>query len=383
MCLRTRLPSSRGAVQASQGIYRLSPALYREADLEPLSVSPEEAILAYVETHGRITRREAVALTGLGEGQARYHLRKLTEQGRLELVGAGRGAYYRLPKAEENGEFPIYFPIQGLPRECEDYQDTPPTHYMGRLSFWEHTLKHRQVSDFTAYLRLKNLSPRTIEEYQKVLGSLFKYLKLGDSSPGEITVPQLRDYVASMQQRGLAAKTVSNHVLVIKRFFGFLLAEEYIQEDPSRRLPRPKVGKRLPKALTIPQVQALFAAMGSESRAGRRDRVLFQLTYAGGLRVGEAVGLKAADIDFTQGTLMVVGKGDKERRIYLKPFVLKQLQRYITGNGLVGYLFPGRGDSHITARNAQMRLKKYARKAGLPEHVSPHSLRHSTSPSIT
>ena len=92
------------ALQASQGIYRLSPALYREAGLEPLPVSPEEAILAYVETHGRITRREAVALTGLGEEQARYHLRKLTEQGRLELVGAGRGAYYRLPQAEKNGE---------------------------------------------------------------------------------------------------------------------------------------------------------------------------------------------------------------------------------------------------------------------------------------
>ena len=57
------------------------------------------------------------------------------------------------------------------------------------------------------------------EEYQKVLGSLFKYVKAGDSSPGEITTPQVRDYVANMQQRGLAAKTVSNHVLVIKRFF--------------------------------------------------------------------------------------------------------------------------------------------------------------------
>ena len=238
-------------------------------------------------------------------------------------------------------------------------------------------MKHRQVSDFIAYLRLKNLSPRTIEEYQKVLGSLFKHVKPGHSSPGEITVPQLRGYVASMQQRGLAAKTVSNHVLVIKRFFGFLLAEEYIQEDPSRRLPRPKVGKRLPKALTIPQVQALFAAMDSKSRAERRDKVLFQLIYAGGLRVSEAVGLKVDDIDFTQGTLMVVGKGDKERRIYLKPFVLKQLQRYITANGLDGYLFPGRGHGHITARNAQMRFKEYVRKAGLPEHISPHTLRHS------
>jgi len=91
-------------LQASQGIYRLSPALHRETRVEPLPVSPEEAILAYVETHGRITRREAVALTGLGEEQARYHLRRLTEQGMLELVGARRGAHYRIPRAERNGE---------------------------------------------------------------------------------------------------------------------------------------------------------------------------------------------------------------------------------------------------------------------------------------
>ena len=87
---------------------------------------------------------------------------------------------------------------------------------------------------------------------------------------------------------------------MIKRFFGFLLAEGYIVEDPSRRLPRPQVGKRLPRAFTIPQVQALFAAMDGPSRAERRDRLLFQLIYAGGLRVSEVVGLRVKDIDFTQ-----------------------------------------------------------------------------------
>lgn len=120
--------------------------------------------------------------------------------------------------------------------------------------------EYPEVGDFIAYLRFKNLSPRTIVEYGKVLNSLFEQIGLGELSPKEITTGQLREYVASLQQRGLAAATVSNHVLVIKRFFGFLLAEGYIEEDPSQRLPRPKVGKRLPKALTITQVQDLFAA---------------------------------------------------------------------------------------------------------------------------
>jgi len=238
-------------------------------------------------------------------------------------------------------------------------------------------MEHDELSDFITYLRLKNLSPRTITEYQKVLKSLFDHVGLDASSPREITAAQLRDYVASLQERGLAAKTVSNHVLVMKRFFGFLLAEGYIEEDPSRRLPRPKVGKRLPRALTIPQVQVLFAAMDGQSRAERRDRLLFHLIYAGGLRVNEVVGLRVEDIDFTQGTLRVVGKGDKERRIYLKPYILEHLREYIAWNEIKGYLFPGRGGGHITSRNVQMRLKKYVRRVGLPAEVSPHALRHS------
>jgi integrase/recombinase XerD len=171
--------------------------------------------------------------------------------------------------------------------------------------------EYPEVGDFIAYLRLKNLSPRTIVEYGKVLNSLFEQIGLGESSPKEITTGQLREYVASLQQRGLAAATVSNHVLVIKRFFGFLLAEGYIEEDPSQRLPRPKVGKRLPKALTITQVQDLFAAFKGETPTERRDQMFFRSVYVCGLRVSEAVNLRLEDIDLAEGTLLVIGKGTK------------------------------------------------------------------------
>ena len=84
------------ALQASRGIYRLSPALHREARVEPSPVSPEEVILAYVETHGRITRREAVALCGLTEKQVEYRLRRLVEANAIKVVGRGRNAHYVL-----------------------------------------------------------------------------------------------------------------------------------------------------------------------------------------------------------------------------------------------------------------------------------------------
>ena len=238
--------------------------------------------------------------------------------------------------------------------------------------------EHPEVADFVAHLRLKNLSPRTITEYEKVLNSLFAHTGLADSSPKDITIAQLRDYMASLQRRGLAAKTVSNRVLVIKRFFGFLVAEGCIEEDPSLRIPRPKVGKRLPKALPIADVRALFAAFTGERAVERRDRICFELVYACGLRISEAVNLKVKDIDFTEGTVRIIGKGSKERQVYLKPSLLQALREYIAENELRTYLFPGQGGNRpITCRNMEDRFKKYVKAAGLPDRVTPHALRHS------
>jgi site-specific recombinase XerD len=237
--------------------------------------------------------------------------------------------------------------------------------------------EHAEVADFMAYLQLKNLSARTLVEYEKVLRSLFSYVGLGGSSPARITAAQLRDYLSSLQQNGLSPKTVSDRVVVIKRFFGFLLAEGCLEDDPSRRLPRPRVGQRLPKALTGEQIQILFAAMNGDLLHGRRDRMLFWLIYACGLRVDEAVHIKARDVNLTDGTLRVIGKGDKERQVYLKPAVVEALKDYIGQQDGEAYLFPGRFGGSLTSRNVQLRLKEYVRQAGLPDEVSPHTLRHS------
>ena len=242
---------------------------------------------------------------------------------------------------------------------------------------YEEILRYPEVADFVSYLRLKNLSSRTIVEYMKALRGLFRWLNQDDGSPTTITTAQLRAYLSSLMEKGRTPKTISNYTIVIKRFFGFLCAEGYIEEDPSRRLPNPKIGKRLPRALTLEQVQALLSVFDKDSPLERRDRVLIYLMYACGLRISEAVAVRGEDIDLEQGTLRVVGKGDKERSLYLKPVVVGMLRCYMAGTKPQDYLFPGRFGGHITDRNIHMRFKRYAGRAGLPEDVSPHALRHS------
>lgn len=115
-------------------------------------------------------------------------------------------------------------------------------------------------------------------------------------------------------------------MIIFKRFFAYLVMEGCLTQDPAQRLPMPKVGKRLPKALTLEEMESFFAALSGDSAVRKRDRILFQVMYGGGLRVSEAVGLRVEDIDPGDGSLRILGKGDKERRIYLKPPFVQSLE---------------------------------------------------------
>jgi len=239
------------------------------------------------------------------------------------------------------------------------------------------SIEHPDARDFFDYLRLKNLSARTITEYQWVLKDFFRSCPPDLPAPQDVTIAQLRDYVAGLQTRKLGAKTVGDRVVILKRFFGYLLVEGRLTSDPAQRLPMPRVGKRLPKALTLNEMQAFFSVLSTDSRLGRRDRVLFELMYAGGLRVSEAVGLRVEDIDFADCSVRIIGKGDNERRIYLKPEVMQLLQKHIESEPLAGLLFPGRNGNPLTPRLVELRIKRYAKAAGITRLVTPHVLRHS------
>jgi integrase/recombinase XerD len=237
-------------------------------------------------------------------------------------------------------------------------------------------LEHPQVTDFAAYLQLKNLASGTIDRYLRVLSLLFRYVDRGERPPSQITRAQLRRYVASLYERELAASTIETKVVAIKQFFGFLVEEGYIEEDPADGLPYPKVSKRLPKALKVSEVKDLFAVMGRGTAKERRDRVFFELLYTCGLRIGEAVRLKVEDVNWEDSRLRVVGKGDKERRVYLKPYVQSHLCDHVAENDLSEYLFPGL-EGHISASCMRTRFSGYVQEAGLPDDVTPHTLRHS------
>ena len=137
------------------------------------------------------------------------------------------------------------------------------------------------------------------------------------------------------------------------------------------------MGKRLPKALSIPETKALFKAMDGDSFTDRRNSLIFKLIYAGGLRISEALNLRVEDVDFEDGAIRVVGKGNKERKIWLKPVVLTLLKEHVERTAPDGFLFPGQTEGHLTPAALYPHFRRFVEEAGLNKDVTPHTLRHS------
>lgn len=181
---------------------------------------------------------------------------------------------------------------------------------------------------------------------------------------------------------GLARASVARKASALRRFFGFLAAEGYRADDPSRHLPRPGTARALPKTLSGGEAAAMcdMAERAAVERPGMRSarlRALIELLYGSGLRATELVSLERRAIDPTRPYAIVRGKGNKERLVPVGRRALEAVvayQPYVPGGSL--WLFPS-GKAHLTRVRLFQLIKALAADAGIaPERVSPHVLRH-------
>ena len=153
--------------------------------------------------------------------------------------------------------------------------------------------------------------------------------------------------------------------------------------DPTADIEMPRIGRSLPKTLTEDEVDALLNAPNTDEPLGHRDRAMLELLYATGLRVSELINLQQSQVNFNQGVLRIVGKGDRERLIPLGEESQRWLQEFIAGPRMeillerqTDYLFPTRRGNRMTRQAFWHIIKRYAEKAGVDQKMSPHSLRH-------
>jgi integrase/recombinase XerD len=238
------------------------------------------------------------------------------------------------------------------------------------------------IREYLNYLRVeRGLAERSIGSYARDLAQLQKWCTDRATTPAVQSRSDLRQWVASLSRAGLAPTSVARMVSAARGFYKFLLIDGHIKKHPAEDLDTPQRTAYLPRFLTEDEIERLLAVPDTATIEGLRDRTLFELMYASGLRVSEAAGLRLADVDLTLGLLTCLGKGNKQRRVPIGKSALRWLQLYLPERAKeaaskMPNLFVTAHGAPINSATIQTAIKRYAAKAGL-ERVTPHTLRHS------
>ena len=245
------------------------------------------------------------------------------------------------------------------------------------------------VQDFERYLLLDmNRSANTIQSYGRDLAKFQAYLtEQGIDKVEAIDEVTVRAFLAKLSQESYAASSTSRMLSSLKQFFLFLRKEGILETNPMSLVHRPKQGRHLPKVLTASEIEALLQAPDTSSPHGLRDRAIFELMYATGLRVTELVRLKLEDLHLELGFIQTLGKGDKERLVPLIDEAIEWLEAYLeqvrpsflrlAGSASPQEVFLTERGKAFTRQGIWKNLNKYVALAGIKQNVSPHMLRHS------
>lgn len=231
----------------------------------------------------------------------------------------------------------------------------------------------------------RGLSGNTLSAYRRDLTGFADYLF--EQSKRPLLAAQREDLLAYLAQRvnaGAKPRTTARLLSSLRRFYQYAVREGWRETDPSDRIDAPKLGRSLPSSLSEDEVEALIDVPTVDTALGLRDRAMLELLYATGLRVSELVDLRLLQINLRQGVVRTLGKGSKERLVPLGETAAEWLEKYLQGGR--GELLKGRECEHlfVTQRGAAMTrqafwylIKRYAQRAGIHKHLSPHTLRHS------
>ncbi len=235
----------------------------------------------------------------------------------------------------------------------------------------------RYVDKFISYLDIeKNYSGHTILNYSLDLGEFGGFLK--EIPLERVDYLTLRRFLAFLKAKNLRPRSLSRKVSCLRSFFRFLCREGYLKNNPTILLSTPKLDKRLPNFLTEDEVVKLLEAPAKDKESGLRDRAILETLYSTGMRISELVGLDVDDIDFVSSVVKVLGKGRKERLLPIGERALSAIQEYLSLRGSQNKaLFLNKTNTRFGARGIRDCLNKYIKLTSLKTHVSPHTLRHS------
>jgi integrase/recombinase XerD len=254
----------------------------------------------------------------------------------------------------------------------------------------------RAVRTYLDHLSVeRGLAANTLSSYRRDLRRYLEYLhEIGVSALDEITEATVASFLVRLREGdavhpALSSSSAARTVVAVRGFHKFAVRDGLTTQDPAGAVKPPSPVKRLPKALPLADVEAILDAAGAAGTTlAMRDRALLEVLYGTGARISEAVGLDVDDLDLTEGTVLLRGKGGKERLVPVGSFAREAVSAYLvrgrsalvsaSATGSVGgALFLNARGGRLSRQSAWAVLVKAADRAGVSADVSPHTMRHS------
>jgi len=240
---------------------------------------------------------------------------------------------------------------------------------------------------FTEYLQIeKNYSEYTIVCYKRDIEEFFYFMEREViKGISEVTYSDVRLFLTELHTKNYSSRSIARKVSSLRSFYKFLVREKIVSENPFSLTTLPKKEQKIPKFLYPQELECLFLVNDLNTAIGQRNQALLELLYATGIRVSECCQIQINHIDFTLSTILVHGKGNKQRYVPFGSYASEALQRYIRDGreellkrvkNTSKYLFLNFRGNPLTSRGVRNILDDMVEKAALTQKISPHVLRH-------
>lgn len=243
------------------------------------------------------------------------------------------------------------------------------------------------IKEFLDYiLNQKKYSLNTYKNYEIDIKEFFSYLNDTKTDYKDVSYDFIKGYLMILYDRKLSRGTVSRKLSALRSFYKYLFNQDIINTNPFNYVTTPKKEKKLPNYLGIIELETIFNFPDLNTSLGQRNRLILELLYATGIRVGELVNIKLNDIDLNRKEVRILGKGNKERIALFGDYCLDYINLFMNNgrlkildknNASCDYLIINNRGRKITTRAVEEIIDDIVKKASIKKHVSPHMLRHS------
>ncbi|MBQ9024688.1 MAG: tyrosine recombinase [Bacilli bacterium] len=244
---------------------------------------------------------------------------------------------------------------------------------------------NKLIIEFEKYLKYqKNYSDYTVNNYIRDINEYNEFLSVNKFKYNNIDYEKCIKYLNFLNDRKLSKSSISRKLSSLRTFYKYLVINKKTESNPFLLVSSPKKDKTLPKYINYNNIEEIFNVPNLQTKEGQRERIILEVLYSCGVRVSELVNIKIKDIDFSNKTILIFGKGSKERIVRFGDYALDILNMYINDgrNKLLSgieseYLIVGEKHEKLTTRRIQQIIDDIIKKTSIKLNITPHMFRHS------